>query len=65
MLDFEVVLPTGDKKIVKGKIRRSGYVPHTSAFQRYGQQYAYRQMAYANPEGGGEAVITYTVHYTW
>lgn len=38
-LDFEIVNPqTGEKRLVKGKILRSGYVPHTSAFQRYGQQ---------------------------
>ena len=58
VLDFEVTLPqTGEKKIIKGKILRSGYVPHSSAFQRYGQQYAYSQMAYANPEGGGQPIV--------
>jgi hypothetical protein len=58
-LDFEITLPqTGEKKIVKGKILRSGYVPHTSAFQQYGQQYAYAQMAYANPQtGGGQPIV--------
>src|SRR5262245_61724648 len=40
VLDFETTLPqTGEKRIVQGKILRSGYVPHTSAFQRYGSQY--------------------------
>ena len=57
-LDFEIVNPqTGEKRLVKGKILRSGYVPHASAFQRYGQQYAYSQMAYANPEGGGQPIV--------
>ncbi len=56
-LDFEIVMPTGEKKIIKGKILRSGYVPHTSAFQRYGQQYAYSQMAYSNPQGGGQPIV--------
>ena len=56
-LDFEIVLPNGDKKIIKGKILRSGYVPHTEAFQRYGQQYAYAQMAYSNPQGGGQPIV--------
>jgi len=57
-LDFEIIMPqTGEKRLVKGKILRSGYVPHTSAFQRYGQQYAYSQMAYANPEGGGQPIV--------
>jgi len=58
VLDFEITMPqTGEKKIVKGKILRSGYVPHTVAFQRYGQQYAYAQMAYANPQGGGQPIV--------
>lgn len=56
-LDFEIVMPNGEKKIIKGKILRSGYVPHTSAFQRYGQQYAYAQMAYSNPQGGGQPIV--------
>src|SRR5712692_6317839 len=39
LLDFEITLPqTGEKKVVKGKILRSGYVPHPEAFQRYGPQ---------------------------
>src|SRR4030095_16816062 len=34
VLDFEINLPpTGEKKIVKGKVLRSGYIPHTSAFR--------------------------------
>jgi hypothetical protein len=58
LLDFEVTLPqTGEKRIVQGRILRSGYVPHTSAFQRYGNQYAYRQVAYGNPQGGGEPIV--------
>jgi hypothetical protein len=58
-LDFEITLPqTGEKKIVKGKILRSGYVPHTAAFRRYGQQYYATQMAYANPQtGGGQPIV--------
>lgn len=56
-LDFEIVMPSGEKKIIKGKILRSGYVPHTEAFQRYGQQYAYSQMAYSNPQGGGQPIV--------
>ena len=58
-LDFEITLPqTGEKKIVKGKVLRSGYVPHTEAFQRYSQQYYYQQMAYANPQtGGGQPIV--------
>lgn len=58
VLDFEVTMPqTGEKKIVKGKILRSGYVPHTSAFQRYGKQYSRRQMVYSQPQGGGQPIV--------
>lgn len=57
LLDFETTLPSGEKKIIKGRVLRSGYVPHTAAFERYGQQYAYAQMAYANPEGGGQPIV--------
>jgi len=57
-LDFEITLPqTGEKKIVKGKILRSGYVPHVQAFRRYGQQYSMAQMAYASPQGGGQPIV--------
>ena len=56
-LDFEIAMPNGEKKIIKGKILRSGYVPHTEAYQRYGQQYAYAQMAYSNPQGGGQPIV--------
>ncbi len=58
VLDFEVSQPqTGGKRIVKGRILRSGYVPHTSALQRYGQQYTYSQMVRANPQGGGQPIV--------
>lgn len=57
-LDFEITLPqTGEKKIVRGKILRSGYVPHQSAMQRYGQQYYYQQVAMANVQGGGQPIV--------
>jgi hypothetical protein len=58
-LDFEITVPqTGEKKIVQGKILRSGYVPHVQAYQRYGPQYAYAQSAYANPQtGGGQPIV--------
>ena len=58
VLDFDITLPqTGEKKTVRGKILRSGYVPHTSAFRRYGRQYASSQMLYANPQGGGQPIV--------
>jgi hypothetical protein len=46
-----------DKQIVKGKIIRSGFVPHSaSAYSMYGQAYYQAQMAYAQ-SGTGEPVI--------
>ncbi len=58
VLDFEITAPqTGEKRIVKGKVLRSGYVPHTSAFQRFGQQYTTRQMVYSQPQGGGQPIV--------
>ncbi len=58
VLDFEISQPqTGEKKIIKGKILRSGYIPHTSALQRYGQQYQFNQMVYSSPEGGGQPIV--------
>ena len=41
-----------DDKIIRGKIIRSGYVPHQSGMQRYGYQYASRQMSYAGGATG-------------
>jgi len=47
-IDFETDLGWGEKKVVRGKIIRSGYVPHAqSAMQRYGQNYYQSQMAMA------------------
>ena len=58
VLDFEVTTPQTNKtRIVRGKILRSGYVPHTSVFPRYGQQYSVRQVAYAKPQGGGQPIV--------
>jgi hypothetical protein len=53
-IDFETVgsangLP--QKKIVQGKIIRSGYVPHYSAMSRYGYEYQQAQMSYASEAG--------------
>ncbi|HUV65730.1 MAG TPA: DUF4139 domain-containing protein [Sedimentisphaerales bacterium] len=39
-------------EIVRGRIVRSGYVPHQSGMQRYGQQYRASQMAYASGPSG-------------
>jgi hypothetical protein len=58
VLDFEIQMPqTGERRIIKGRILRSGYVPHAAAFQRYGSQYQMSQMAYASPQGGGQPIV--------
>jgi hypothetical protein len=54
-IDFEVPGPNGTKQIVKGKIVRSGYVPHYTAMRSYDQQYYYAQQAYI--QGGSEQPI--------
>jgi len=57
VLDFEVQ-HDGKTEIVKGKIIRSGYVPHTDAFQNYNYQYYQQQMAYASPAtGNGDPIV--------
>jgi hypothetical protein len=48
-VDFETDLGWGQKKVVQGKIIRSGYVPHSqSAMQRYGGAYYQSQMSMAS-----------------
>jgi hypothetical protein len=50
--------PNKPDRVVEGKIIRSGYVPHGSgAMQRYGGQYAMRQMAMASPTAAGQPII--------
>lgn len=46
-----------NEKLIRGKIIRSGYVPHQSGIRRYGQQYYQRQMVYANSPGTGQPII--------
>ena len=53
-IDF---LVPGKEAPLKGKIVRSGYVPHPQAWQRYGQQYYYTQAAYMGQAGGGQPII--------
>lgn len=56
-IEFEVP-GNGKPQIVKARIIRSGYVPHYNAFQRYGAQYQYQQMAVANYDAGnGSAIV--------
>ncbi|MGD2095064.1 MAG: hypothetical protein PVH77_08675, partial [Phycisphaerales bacterium] len=47
-IDFLITNRDGDTKIEKGKIIRSGYVPHQSGMQRYGPQYMQRQYVNVN-----------------
>ncbi len=42
-IDFLINVVEGEPKTVRGKIIRSGYVPHQSGIRRYGSQYAQRQ----------------------
>ena len=57
-IDFLVTRPKAKDEIVRGKIVRSGYVPHAAGLQRYNQQYYQQQMAYANhAEGMGQPIV--------
>ncbi len=48
----------GKKEIIRGKIVRSGYVPHQQAFNQYGEEYYQSQMAYSSASsGGGQPII--------
>jgi hypothetical protein len=48
----------GKKEIIRGKIVRSGYVPHQHAFIQYGPEYYQSQMAFSSPDsGGGQPII--------
>ncbi len=58
ILDFLTVTQTGEKKVVQGKVIRSGYTPHSDAvMRRYGQQYYQSQMAMASGAGAGQPII--------
>jgi hypothetical protein len=54
-LDFQVHR-NGRMEIVRGRVIRSGYQPHREVWNRYGNQYYQRQMAYMN-SGGGQPLI--------
>ena len=58
-IDFLVTRPEGGKdEVVRGKIIRSGYVPHSAAMRRYNDQYRYQQMALSNgSEGTGQPIV--------
>jgi hypothetical protein len=50
-IDFLIADKDSKERIVRGRIIRSGYVPHQSGIQRYGSQYAQRQSAYSQAAG--------------
>jgi len=54
-IDFLETDKDGTARTVQGKIIRSGYVPHYTAFQSYGPQYAAQQAAVA--QGSEQPVI--------
>jgi hypothetical protein len=54
-IDFQEIDKDGNARTVQGKIIRSGYVPHYTAFQSYGPQYAAQQTAVA--QGSEQPVI--------
>lgn len=57
-IDFYVREVNKPDRIVKGKIIRSGYIPHSGvAMNRYGQSYAMNQMTMANTGGAGQPII--------
>jgi hypothetical protein len=54
-IDFQEIDKDGNARTVQGKIIRSGYVPHYTAFQSYSPQYAAQQAAVA--QGSEQPVI--------
>jgi hypothetical protein len=57
ILEFETGKDSqGNPILVKGRVVRSGYVPHYEAYQRYGQQYYQGQMAMVQG-GSGQPII--------
>ena len=55
-IEFIVGLANGATKVVSGKIVRSGYVPHSAAYSRYGSQYAASQYA-MTADGAGQPIV--------
>src|SRR3954462_15375043 len=55
-IEFLVPDKDGNRRLVPGKIIRSGYTPHYQAYSAYDQQYYQAQQAYVNA-GNGEPII--------
>jgi hypothetical protein len=43
-IDFQVNDRNGDRSVIQGKIIRSGYIPHYSAMNQFGEDYQQQQM---------------------
>ena len=56
-IDFLVPDGEGGQRTIRGRVIRSGYVPHQQAWQRYGQQYYQRQMALVSGGGSNQPII--------
>jgi hypothetical protein len=57
-IDFEI--RSADRRLKRGSSREDSEErihPSYVAFQRYGPQYQYNQMAFSNPEGGGQPIV--------
>ncbi|MFL6313558.1 MAG: DUF4139 domain-containing protein [Terriglobales bacterium] len=55
-IEFLVPDKDGNRKLMPGKIIRSGYTPHSQPYSAYDQQYYQQQQAYVNA-GNGEPII--------
>ncbi|HEV7673597.1 MAG TPA: hypothetical protein VGQ12_03610 [Candidatus Angelobacter sp.] len=55
-IEFLVPDKDGNRKLMPGKIIRSGYIPHSQAYSAYDQQYYQAQQAYV-AAGNGEPII--------
>ena len=55
-IEFLVADKDGNRKLMPGRIIRSGYVPHYQAYSAYGQQYYQAQQSYV-AAGNGEPII--------
>ena len=55
-IEFLVTDKDGNRKLMPGKIIRSGYTPHYQAYSAYDQQYYQAQQAYV-AAGNGESII--------
>jgi len=56
-IDFRRPRRDGELEIVRGKIIRSGYTPNYAAASRFGSQFAQRQQALGNWQGGAGSPI--------